>query len=477
LIILGKKNMRRALLLPLFCITAFVTSQAQCFSDISSGYGTVVAKKTDGSVWGWGDNSLGQLGGLPQSNYYVSASLPNSGNVLKIFSGTISTFLIKSNGTLWATGGNFNGNLGVNSTSPAITTLVQVGTENNWKEVSGDYFTIAVKYDGTLWAWGQNDGHQMGDGSCCADRLVPGQVGTDTDWQKVEVSGSRSAFAIKTNGTLWVWGTNISGLLGSNVVQSISVPTQFTTDSNWDKVAAGYVHILALKTDGTLWAWGDGTTGGCGDGLPLSYLRSSPHQVISTGTWATMSAGQQFSVGIKTDGTLWAWGQNDQGQLGDGTTTNKSLPEQIGTATNWQSVSCGYVGVAALRTDGSLWTWGDNTYGQLCNGNPAISSSATPYNVPVAGCSLGVNDFDKPTALILSPNPAAESLTVHYDGKASCDRMTIYDLSGRVIYRTDAIGALQFTAALPVGDLQSGTYILALEKGGKRLVSEAWVKE
>jgi hypothetical protein len=189
-----------------------------------------------------------------------------------------------------------------------------------------------------------------------------------------------------------------------------------------------------------------------------------------------MSAGQKFSMGIKSDGTLWGWGLNSFGQLGDGTTVSQSLPEQIGTATNWQSVSCGYYSVAALRTDGSLWTWGDNSYGQLCNGNASVTSSATPYQVPVAGCSLGVNDYDNPVALTLSPNPANESLTVHYEGKTSGDRITIYDLSGRVVYQTDAIGALQFTAALPVADLQSGTYILALEKGGKRLVSEAWVK-
>jgi len=238
-----------------------LSCQAQCFTEVSGGIGTVLGKKADGTIWGWGDNTVGQLGGLPLPNYFSAANVPNTNNVAKLFCGAFATFVIKNDGTLWATGGNFNGNLGINSTAQTIAVLTQVGLANNWKEVSGEYFTVGTKTDGTLWAWGQNGGHQMGDGSYCADRLAPGQVGTDSDWNTVVATGARSAFAIKSNGTLWGWGTNIAGLLGSNVVQSISVPTQFTSDSNWEKLAPGWDHILALRLTARFGLGAMGNTG------------------------------------------------------------------------------------------------------------------------------------------------------------------------------------------------------------------------
>ena len=131
------------------------------------------------------------------------------------------------------------------------------------------------------------------------------------------------------------------------------------------QIAAGADHTVAIRSDGTLWAWGDDTYGELGNGTNAAEF--VPTQ-IGTATWSAVAAGTAFTIALRSDGTLWAWGLNSSAQLGDGTTVNKNAPEQIGTVTNWSAVAAGAKHVLALRWDNNLWTWGDNTFGQLGNG-------------------------------------------------------------------------------------------------------------
>lgn len=450
---------------------------SQCFNKISCSYSNTLGKKADGSFWLWGSGAAGQLGNSGDLDEYLPAQVNALGSLESIYIGGFSTFTIKSNGTLWGTGYNIYGGLGIGSTVLNTTVFTQVGSSNNWKEVTpSKYFAIALKTDHTLWGWGQNDGYQMGNNVCCSNQLSPIQIGTDTDWKVIGISNARSAFAIKNNGTLWCWGTNISALLGDNLVSSRHVPTQHNLDTDWQDIRVGTFHILALKTNGTLWAWGGGENGETGDGLPSIYNRYIPRQIGTADNWKTMAAGERFSMGIKTDGTLWAWGKNDVGQLGDGSTTDQPFPIQIGTATNWDSVSCGYQHTVALRTDGSLWSWGTNDYGQLGNGTTV--AVATPTNVNVTGCVLATEGFTKNSnQLVLSPNPVQQEVSLNYHGNEMVTTVVIYDVAGRVVYSTAAIASKTFSCVLNLSQLQGGSYTVVLKNGSTVIVSKKMIKE
>jgi len=157
-------------------------------------------------------------------------------------------------------------------------------------------------------------------------------------------------------------------------------PVRIGSATNWVTVAVGGNHTVGLQADGTLWAWGDNGDGQLGDGTTVD--KRSPVRIGSATNWVTVAAGGYHTVGLQADGTLWAWGYNSSGQLGDGTTVNKSSPVRIGSATNWVTVAA-YYHTVGLQADGTLWAWGYNYYGQLGDGTTVNRSSPEKIGVPV----------------------------------------------------------------------------------------------
>ena len=181
-------------------------------------------------------------------------------------------------------------------------------------------------------------------------------------------------------GQLWAWGYNSSGQLGDNTTISKISPVQ--VDGNtWVEIAAGAFHSLARKSDGTLWAWGNNSYGQLGNNTNLidgtTTRINSPLQIAGN-TWAEIAAGDFHSLARKNDGTLWAWGRNDFGQLGDNTTIDRSLPMQINGNT-WAKIASGANHSLAIKNDGTLWAWGQNNYGQL--GDNTTISKTSPVQV------------------------------------------------------------------------------------------------
>jgi len=208
------------------------------------------------------------------------------------------------------------------------------------------------------YAWGDNSSGQLGNGATI-NQSAPVQVGTNTHWASI-AAGLWHTVAVRTDGTLWAWGGNSFGELGDGTTTDRHAPVQVGTDTHWASVAAGSwestdvgAWTVAVKTDGTLWAWGDNSFGELGDGTTTG--RNAPVRVGTDTHWAQVSAGAQHTVAVKTDGTLWAWGNNGSGQLGDGTTTEQHAPVPVGTDTNWVQVSAGSGYTVAVRTDGTLW--------------------------------------------------------------------------------------------------------------------------
>ena len=250
------------------------------------------------------------------------------------------------------------------------------------------YFIDSYRFAG-LWAWGQNTTGQLGDNTTTGKSSPVQTVTYGATWKLIDCGGYHTC-AIKTDGTLWLWGTNSLGRLGNNTTTDRSSPVQTVTfGTNWKLVSGGIYHTSAIKTDGTLWSWGYNNYGTLGDNTNANN-KSSPVQTVTFGTnWKLVSCGRYNTAAIKTDGTLWSWGRNTHGQLGDNTTTDRSSPVQTVTfGTNWKLVSCGSTHTAAIKTDGTLWSWGYNYYGEL--GNNA-SGLGTYKSSPVQTVAYGTN--------------------------------------------------------------------------------------
>jgi alpha-tubulin suppressor-like RCC1 family protein len=317
------------------------------WSQISDELKNAISIKTDGTLWTWGNNDYGQLGLGNKTSYSSPKQIGALTTWAQCEAGSDCSFAIKTDGTLWSWG--FNPlTLGLGNTT-SYSSPVQVGALTNWLKISSaNNNVLAIKTDGTMWGWGINDYRQLGDGTI-SSRSFPTQVGNFTNgWSDVVVSNS-SAVALKTNGTLWTWGSGSGGKLGHGVTTNEAYPRQVGALTTWAAIAATGLATIAVKTDGTLWSWGYGTVGQLGSGSTVA--RSSPVQVGALTTWSKVSAGQGSNCyGTQTDGTLWAWGLGTYGQLGLGNTTNYSSPKQVGSLTTWITVSAGENSCHAIRT-------------------------------------------------------------------------------------------------------------------------------
>tara|TARA_R110002020_G_scaffold15897_4_gene56621 strand:+ start:132 stop:1355 length:1224 start_codon:yes stop_codon:yes gene_type:complete len=327
-------------------------------------------------LWSWGRNQNGQLG-VDNTTYYsspVQVGALTNWRANTTAGGQYVSAAIKNDGTLWTWGQGTSGALG-DGTTVTKSSPVQVGLLTNWATVTQmRHSTLAIKTDGTLWSWGANGLGQLGLGNTTY-YSSPVQVGSLTTWSKISC-GLNFVTAIKTDGTLWAWGRNAQGQLGQGNTTNKSSPVQVGLLTDWSQLGDGKASCFALKTDGTLWAWGDNGYGVLGDGT--STDRSSPVQIGSLTTWSQLvSAGQYHCGVVKTDGTLWTWGRNTYGQVGDGTTTNRSSPVQVGALTTWSRFRGALHSSMGLTTGGTLWTWGYNNRGQLGQGN------TTNYSSPV----------------------------------------------------------------------------------------------
>ena len=277
---------------------------------------------------------------------------------------------------LFSWGNNSYGQLGLGNTT-SYSSPKQVGALTTWNypTVGGttNHSTLCNKTDGTLWAWGNGNNGVLGLGNTTS-YSSPKQVGALTTWGRPTSTRSYSSLCVKTDGTLWSWGGNAYyGQLGLGNTTSYSSPKQVGSLTNWSKLSQSISpSLLCVKTDGTLWAWGRNNFGQLGLGDTTN--RSSPVQVGALTNWANPTMGFN-ALCVKTDGTLWAWGSNIVGELGLGDTTNRSSPVQVGALTNWLKPSAGNFSSACVKTGGTAWMWGYNGFGQLGLGNTTGYSS------------------------------------------------------------------------------------------------------
>jgi alpha-tubulin suppressor-like RCC1 family protein len=280
--------------------------------------------------------------------------------------------------------------VGMRGTTSNISSPEQVGSLTDWAvfTTSSKYNSFAIKTNGTMWGCGDNTFGGVGNSASGANVSSPVQIGSATNWVTLGQSNSAGfgghGAAVNSDGKAYCWGKGQFGRLGLGNTTAYSSPAQLGSLTDWSRILKLQQTTMAVKSDGTLWALGGKNQHGqCATGDTTE--RSSPVQVGSLTDWlnAEFAIGQEVMLVVKTDGTLWAWGQNDQGQMGQGNTTSLSSPTQIGSKTDWKHPFTAYgKSNFAVNTSGKLYAWGKNNLGFLGLGN------TTAYSSPVQVGSL-----------------------------------------------------------------------------------------
>jgi alpha-tubulin suppressor-like RCC1 family protein len=354
----------------------------------------------------FGSNFFGLLGNgtTLDSNYPIVLSTPTSLVSVSARSGHV--LALTSEGKVWAWGTNPYGELGDGTqTNRSIPILVQ-GITEVVQVSAGEGYSLALKADGTVWAWGWNKSGQLGDGTF-VDRhtptLVPGLTNV------VQVLGCREcSYALKADGTVWAWGRNTSwGKFGNGTEDGISATPVPSSITDVVQIAIGYHHCVALKTDGTVWAWGNNNYGQFGKGT----VGASTAPVFTNFQNAIrISAGGDSTFVLKADGSVWAAGDNQYGQIGKGNTSAKeTVWSQVSGLTSVVELGSSHWTGYAIKAGGGLWCWGNNTGGQFGNGTRVNSSvpvrSLVQYATEVAGAfDVGITINSSPITTLTVPS-------------------------------------------------------------------------
>ena len=385
----------------------------------------------------------------PPDNAHLALAQPGGGNAA-----------LAQIGQAWNWGQNDFGQLGNAATASQAFPMQPANLSDALAVAGGNSHSLAIRQDNSVWAWGANWAGQLGDNTT-ADKHTPVAVlqadgGSLTGAKAIAAGGSHS-LALKTDGSVWAWGGNWYGQLGDNSTTDRHTPIQVKDSggagflSNITAISAGDGHSLALKNDGTVWAWGDNYYGQLGDNT--NSQRNTPVQVKGAGgsgyltSITAVSAGAFFNLALKNDGTLWAWGQNDDGQLGDNTTTERAAPVQVLNISTASAIAAGGINSLALLKDATLRAWGDNTYGQL--GDNTTTDRLTPVTVITgSGAFTGV-------ANIAAGN--AHSLAITNDNKAWAWGFNAYGQLGDTTF-TDRHMPVPVTTLKSVIFLAAGYY-------------------
>ncbi|MGD0219823.1 MAG: RCC1 repeat- and reductase domain-containing protein [Acidimicrobiales bacterium] len=343
----------------------------------------------DGHVWAWGDDLEGQIGDTgPWSSRTVPAEVQGLSGVISVAGSGNSAFALRRDGEVWAWGDDSEDQLAdgrftdrqLPGVVPKLTAV---------REIAAGAFTVyAIRDDGTVWAWGDNSFGQLGSGSSGQMPTVPQKVVRLTDVVAIR-SGTSDAYALRADGTVWVWGDDSLDQLGGaacgsapaghhGVCAGSAVPNQVPGLSGMVAIAAGGDSGYALRRDGSVWAWGDDEFGELGNGV-RRFDVGSPVRVRGLHDVVAITAGACSAYALLRNGTVWAWGRGDFGQLGNGSISEERVPVRVKGLTGVVQVVGGGSTVLALERDRSPWSWGANAFGQL--GNNSVVNRDLPVRV------------------------------------------------------------------------------------------------
>lgn len=470
-------------------------------TNVSAGVLHSMALKSDGTVWGWGAaNNSGGVGSgalidsnIPVTVHFNCSVAPNSGPAISGTDIVITGSNFSTDGPTIVTFGSDPATPGLNPlvvnphtidvTTPSGTAgAVNVNVTNNGSTttitngftytgsgggpapafcafsgftansiITGDNSSFALKSDGTVWAWGDTYGQFGAGGSETSN--IPVQVPGLTGITAIAAGKANHALALKGDGTVWAWGYNPFGQLGDgSTTDHLDTPVQVSNLAGITAIAAGVNHSLALKGDGTVWAWGMNAAGELGDGTggdrTLNHNSDVPVQVSNLTDITAITAGSDHSLALKGDGTVWAWGYNEFGQLGDGTVTDRNAPVQVSGLSGMTGLTAGFWHSVALKGDGTVWSWGFNEEAEL--GDGTTTSRSSPVQVTgLSGVMTSISSKDNHSLALKSDGTVwawGYQGVGHYGGQ-------LFDMS--------AAQLSEFSSITAIAD--GASYILALK--------------
>ncbi len=381
---------------------------------IASGWTHSAFLDEDGSVWTWGRNNHGQLGDGTESNSSLPVQVKNTeadgyiSDIEAVTAGRFHTVAIMSGGTVWTWGSNSSGQLG-DWTTEDRSTPVQVKGPGGQGHLSGIIavsagwsHTVALSENRNVWAWGSNLHGQLGNGTNNNSNVPVLVKDADGEGSLSDViaiaAGRHHTLALKDDGTVWAWGSNEYGQLGDATNDSTNKPVQVRGPGGQGHlsvaiaISAGCFHSIALREDGNVWTWGLNEYGQLGDdtvedkNTPIVVKGSGGVEYL--GSVVGIAAGGAHCVVLKADGTLWTWGWNEYGQLGNNSTINSSTPVVVrdseGQLVHEGVVICAAGGYHTIMQDEQMraWSFGRNRYGQLGNGTQEDSSKPVLVQLP-----------------------------------------------------------------------------------------------
>jgi hypothetical protein len=325
----------------------------------------------DPGVFGFGNNDYGQIGhGNNVNDQGLGHVIGLPVDVRQIAAGGNTSAALLPDGTVWMWGAALNGMSSgtVPVRVPGLTGITQIAAGQNGEDL------FAVGPGGSVWAFGHNTDGQLGNGST-ADDFSPAPVPGLTGVTQVS-AGAYDTLAVRSDGTVWAWGSNLYGELGDGTTTDRLTPKQVRGLSGITQVSAGLYYTLAVRSDGTVWAWGLNGNGEL-DGSANKTVHLTPEQVPGLSGITQVATDGFHALALRSDGTVWSWGTNDHGEVGDGTTKARLSPEPLSLSAVTQ-IAVGSEMSAAIRSDGTLLTWGDDNTGGLDLGTVRWSVNPTP---------------------------------------------------------------------------------------------------
>ncbi|MBI3502328.1 MAG: T9SS type A sorting domain-containing protein [Bacteroidetes bacterium] len=458
---------------------------AQPIIKVEGGADHTVILKSDGTVWSFGRNTNGQLGDNTTINSSTPIQVHGTGNVgfltgiIDIGAGLRHSMALRNDGTVWTWGDNADGQIGDGTNTARLTPVQVKGLGNvgflmNVTKIStSKRVSYALLSDSTVAAWGVDYAGQLGDGGTTA-RNYPDRVkGYNFVGYLTGIIAIRgnccSGTALKSDGTVWMWGESQYGQLGRGVVSSTPAQTpdmvhgvgNVGTLNNIIAIGGGSYHIFAINNSGQLFGWGLEATGALGNGVN-SGNQSSPVQINLTNVVQVAAGGDPLSphgMALLSNGQIWSWGYNASGEVGNGNNANQLVPVQSTSITGTVvQIDCGWEHSLIRKSDGSVCTVGENQYGQLGDGTlidknvftcPAVLTSISDYQNP------SENNF-----VYNYPNPSSDFTTIKYHLNSSDGKIVIRDVMGKEIE--------EFILNTSMGEIRmnkktsSGIYFIAL---------------
>lgn len=449
-------------------IGGFASNKASAFAGIAIG-------PVFGNVWAWGDNGFGELGNGTTTASLGPSAVSNLSNVVAIADGCCDDqfgLALKSDGTVWAWGANGFGELG-NGTNTQNTTPVQANNLTGVTAIAADWdHAMAVKSDGTVWTWGYNANGQLGNGTTLNSNTpvqvtVPnGNASTPLSSVIAVAAGDSESMALKSDGTVWVWGYNGNGQLGIGTTSATPVtsPVQVSGISGVIAIAAGNANSLVLKSDGTVWGWGYNLDGRLGTGTTAGS--TTPVQASGLSSVIAIATGDGVSLALKSDGSVWAWGS---GPLGNGTTAGSTIPVQVQSLSGMTAIAAGSTYSLALKNDGTVWAWGNNGQGQLGTGTKSLTPVTTPVQVNTLS---GVTAVAAGDIFSLAIQGQSNGVATHFSVSAPASTtagtsfnfaVTALDASNHTV--AGYTGTVHFTSADPLAALPADYTFTAADNG------------